>query len=230
MSVDTPSELLAPFWTAVGITGGLIFYSRFYVQWFVSERRGQSVVPIAFWYMSGAGTLMLLPYAIITQSPVGALSQCFNIVVYTRNLVHIWRKRGKLTKRTNTMIHAFAGIIAVVAILSTLSVWLREFEATRSVSMASPKQTWIWLGVGLVGQALFAGRFALQWAVTEKRRESTVPPAFWYLSVLAATLQTACFTQRQEWVFAIGMAATILIYLRNIMLLRLREPRGEPAQ
>ena len=187
-------------------------------------------MPTVFWYMSGAGTLMLLPYAIITQSPVGTLSQCFNVVVYTRNLVHIWRKRGRLTKRANAVVHAFAGIIAAVAILSTLSVWLREFEAVRSASMASTKQTWIWLGVGLIGQALFAARFALQWAVTEKRRESTVPPAFWHLSLLAATLQTACFAQRQEWIFATGMAATIIIYLRNIMLLRVREPQGEPAQ
>lgn len=57
-----------------------------------------------------------------------------------------------------------------------------------------------------------------------------MPPAFWYLSLGAAILQTACFTQRKEWVFAIGMAATIFIYVRNILLLRVPEPEEEQAQ
>jgi len=229
MAATSSSELIGPLWTTLGIMGGVIFYSRFYVQWFVSERRGQSVMPIGFWYMSGVGSLMLLPYAVASQSPIGALSQCFNIVVYIRNLVHIWRKKGRLTKRTNAFIHTAAALIAIVAISATIVVWLREYGATRSASLGVTQQTWIWLGAGLVGQALFATRFALQWAVTEKRRESTIPPAFWYLSLVAAILQTACFTQRQEWVFAIGMAATIFIYIRNIMLLRVQEPEEEQA-
>lgn len=224
MTEGISSELIAPFWAALGVAGGLVFYGRFYVQWLVSERRGQSVMPIGFWYMSGAGSLMLLPYAVVSQSPIGALSQCFNIVVYTRNLVHIWRRKGRLTKRTNTIIHTVAALITIVAISSTFWVWLREYDATRSSSLGAAQQTWIWLGAGLAGQALFAARFALQWAVTEKRGESTVPPAFWYLSLGATILQTACFTQRQEWVFAIGMAATVFVYIRNIMLLRVQKP------
>lgn len=223
------SEFSSTLWTIVGVMGGLIFYTRFYVQWFVSERQRHSVVPVGFWYMSAVGTLMLLPYAVVSQSPVGALSQCFNIVVYTRNLVHIWRGKGTLTKRVDTMLHAAVALIVIIAMGFVISVWIREYDIGRSSSSSTPHQTWIWLGVGVLGQTLFASRSLLQWVVTERGHKSIVPPAFWPLSLVAAVLQTACFVQRQEWVFAVGVAATIVVYVRNIMLLHPEETEGMPA-
>ena len=68
-------------WTLFGVAGGLIFYGRFYVQWIASERAGRSVMPVAFWYMSSAGSVMLVAYAFALQSPLGALGQTFNIVI-----------------------------------------------------------------------------------------------------------------------------------------------------
>ena len=82
---------LALIWQAIGIAGGLIFYGRFYVQWIASERAGKSVMPIVFWYMSSVGSVLLMMFAFVSQSPVGALGQSFNLVVYSRNLIHIWR-------------------------------------------------------------------------------------------------------------------------------------------
>ena len=216
------SEML---WTVVGVSGAFIFYSRFYVQWYVSERQGKSVVPVGFWYMSGVGTLMLLPYAIFSHSPIGALSQCFNIVVYARNLVHIWRRNEKLTKCTDRLIHILIVLIAFVAITAALSVWIHEYKITKTDPLSTPEQTWLWLGIGLLGQILFTSRLLLQWIVTEKKRQSTIPPAFWHLSFFAALLQSASFIQRHEWIFAVGVAATIIIYLRNIMLLSLEKKK-----
>ncbi len=217
-------------WSVIGVVGGLIFYGRFYVQWFVSERQQQSVVPIGFWYMSGIGTLMLLPYAVVSQSPLGALSQCFNIVVYTRNLVHIWRSKGRLTRRVNMLVHGTAGFIAVIAFGFVINVWMREYHMDSSSSENAVHQTWFWLGIGVLGQALFASRFLIQWISTEREGDSIIPPVFWPISIVAATLQTACFAQRHEWVFAIGIAATILIYIRNIILLTTKRTEGITAR
>ena len=58
----------------------------FFVQWVVSERRRQSVVPVIFWYFSIAGGVLLLIYSIHrrdTVFTVGSLLGCF---VYMRNL------------------------------------------------------------------------------------------------------------------------------------------------
>ena len=51
-------------WLALGFIGQAIFGSRFVVQWLVSERKKRSVIPKAFWYLSIAGSVVLLTYAI----------------------------------------------------------------------------------------------------------------------------------------------------------------------
>jgi lipid-A-disaccharide synthase-like uncharacterized protein len=78
-------------WLAVGFAGQLLFTSRFLVQWITSERRGQSVVPVAFWWLSLGGAALLLAYAIYRRDPVFILGQAFGFVVYVRNLALIAR-------------------------------------------------------------------------------------------------------------------------------------------
>ena len=76
-------------WIGIGFFGQLLFTSRFLVQWIVSERRKESVIPIAFWWFSLMGGITLLSYAIWRQDPVFVLGQGAGLVVYTRNLVLI---------------------------------------------------------------------------------------------------------------------------------------------
>ncbi len=216
---ETAPEAVGGLWLAVGAIGGIIFYGRFYVQWIASEIKRKSVMPVAFWYMSSVGSVMLLTFAVATQSPVGALGQCFNIITYSRNLVHIWREKGTLTKKFNFWLHVVVFSIALVAFGFVIKIWLREYEATSKASPGEAATTWLWLGIGLAGQALFAGRFLIQWIMTEIKRKSVIPTIFWHLSIVAATLQVASFAQRQEWVFAAGGAATILIYARNLLFI-----------
>ena len=79
-------------WLVVGFVGQALFGSRFLVQWIVSERKGESVVPRAFWYLSLGGAALLLAYAIWRQDPVFILGQSFGFLVYTRNLILIARR------------------------------------------------------------------------------------------------------------------------------------------
>jgi lipid-A-disaccharide synthase-like uncharacterized protein len=78
-------------WIAVGLLGQALFSARFLVQWIVSERRQQSVVPRQFWYFSVGGGVMLLIYAIYRHDPVFILGQGAGLVVYARNLYFIHR-------------------------------------------------------------------------------------------------------------------------------------------
>lgn len=73
-------------WVAVGFIGQAVFSARFIVQWIVSERRKQSVIPNSFWALSIAGSLILLSYALYRRDPVFILGQAFGILVYGRNL------------------------------------------------------------------------------------------------------------------------------------------------
>jgi lipid-A-disaccharide synthase-like uncharacterized protein len=78
-----------PFWLVIGLLGQLLFSARFLVQWISSERQGRSVVPLAFWWLSIAGSLVLLCYAIHRRDPVFILGQSMGFVIYVRNLMLI---------------------------------------------------------------------------------------------------------------------------------------------
>ncbi len=80
-------------WVVLGLGAQAIFAGRFLVQWIASERAGRSYVPVAFWYISIVGGLMLLAYAIWRQDIVFILGQMFGVIVYTRNLVLIHKAR-----------------------------------------------------------------------------------------------------------------------------------------
>jgi lipid-A-disaccharide synthase-like uncharacterized protein len=81
--VDSRLELL---WVMFGLFGQLLFTGRFLVQWIASERARRSVVPVAFWYLSIAGGLVLLAYAIHIADPVFIFGQSLGVVIYARNL------------------------------------------------------------------------------------------------------------------------------------------------
>ena len=81
------------FWIALGFFAQGLFSARFLVQWLASEKAGKSVVPTAFWFLSIGGSILLLSYAIYRQDPVFILGQAFGTLVYSRNLILIWRER-----------------------------------------------------------------------------------------------------------------------------------------
>jgi lipid-A-disaccharide synthase-like uncharacterized protein len=121
---------------------------------------------------------MLFTYAVLTTSPVGALGFCFNLVVYARNLVHIWREKGSLSRGLNIAVHSAVGAVTLFAVALMAMTWLDVYETTSHAEAHTIQQTWFWLAVGVAGQGLFAGRFIVQWAATEVKRKSVVPPAF----------------------------------------------------
>ena len=76
----------------IGFTGQALFASRFIVQWIYSENKGESVIPLSFWYLSIFGGVGLLIYAIFRKDPVIIVGQTFGIFIYLRNLILIYRK------------------------------------------------------------------------------------------------------------------------------------------
>ena len=83
MGVDSRADAI---WVVVGLFGQLMFTARFIVQWVASERAKRSVVPVAFWYFSVLGSLIVLAYGIHKLDPVIILGQLPGTVIYGRNL------------------------------------------------------------------------------------------------------------------------------------------------
>tara|TARA_Y100001980_G_C14206138_1_gene67737 strand:+ start:217 stop:504 length:288 start_codon:yes stop_codon:yes gene_type:complete len=75
----------------IGFCGQGLFASRFIIQWIYSEKKGESHIPIIFWYLSIFGGIGLLIYAISRKDPVIILGQTFGIFIYLRNLILIYK-------------------------------------------------------------------------------------------------------------------------------------------
>lgn len=77
-----------------------------------------------------------------------------------------------------------------------------------------------WVAVGLGGQLLFTGRMLVQWIASEKNRRSVVPVAFWWMSLVGASMLLVYFIWRRDIVGILGQATGWAIYVRNLILIR----------
>jgi lipid-A-disaccharide synthase-like uncharacterized protein len=76
-----------------------------------------------------------------------------------------------------------------------------------------------WLILGFTAQAIFFGRWFVQWVASEKEKKSTVPTAFWYLSLIGGVLLLIYAIYKRDPVFIVGQGAGTIIYFRNIYLI-----------
>jgi lipid-A-disaccharide synthase-like uncharacterized protein len=92
----------------------------------------------------------------------------------------------------------------------------------------------VWLIVGLLGQALFASRFIVQWFKSEMEGRSIIPVAFWYCSLAGGVVSLAYAIHIESAPFIIGQGSGLVVYSRNLYLIfreraALREAAGHPV-
>lgn len=82
-----------------------------------------------------------------------------------------------------------------------------------------------WIVVGLLAQAVFMARMLVQWMASEKQNRSVVPPLFWWLSLIGASMLIVYFIWRRDVIGVLGQSTGWVVYIRNIILIR-RESLG----
>lgn len=87
----------------------------------------------------------------------------------------------------------------------------------------------LWVVLGFGAQAVFAGRFLVQWLVSERERRSTVPDIFWWMSLVGGLLLFVYFVWRQDPVGVFGQSSGIVIYARNLRLIGKHKKREREA-
>lgn len=73
--------------------------------------------------------------------------------------------------------------------------------------------------LGMLGQVLFFSRFLVQWVASEKKGRSTVPLAFWYLSIGGGALLLIYALWRKDPVITLGQSVGLFVYIRNLVLI-----------
>ncbi len=85
---DIPLKILI--W---GSFGQVVFTLRFVYQWGYSEKIQSSVLPLGFWIISLIGSLLIISYGIYRLDLVLVLGQAFGLLIYTRNIILIFRNK-----------------------------------------------------------------------------------------------------------------------------------------
>ena len=73
---------------------------------------------------------------------------------------------------------------------------------------------------GFLGQLIFGARFFVQWILSEIKKKSYVPTIFWYLSLCGGIVLFIYALHKKDAVFIVGQGVGILIYARNIVLIK----------
>lgn len=189
---------------ALGLAGQACFFSRFFVQWWHSERAGRSVAPPLFWWLSLVGSAMVGVYAWSQHTHVLLVGYVLNGLIYARNIAF---QRG--STRPISVGAASVLAVAIVAALSGAAL----FELNRR---ADPSLAWVLLAG--VGQFLWSARFVLQWWVSERSSHSHFPRAFWWISLVGNALLLAYAIHLRDAVFIAGFVPGPLVQVRNLML------------
>jgi len=189
-------------WTVAGWLGNACFFSRFLVQWALSERARRSVAPPIFWWISLAGSLLLGSYALHTGRPILLAGFAVNGAIYARNL---WIRR-------------FGGRTPAAALWCAGAAALLLTVTAASRTAAEATLPWGWIACGVLGQAAWSSRFVVQWIASERRGESHFPPVFWRLSLFGNALLLAYALRLGDAVFIAGLVPGPLVQLRNLAL------------
>ena len=88
----------------------------------------------------------------------------------------------------------------------------------------------LWLIVGFGAQLCFSLRFIIQWVISERKKRSVVPLAFWYFSIFGGFGLLIYSIHIKDPVFILGQSCGIFIYFRNLILLKRRKTNFSPCR
>ena len=83
--------------------------------------------------------------------------------------------------------------------------------------------------LGFIGQGLFSARFIVQWIQSERAGRSLIPLCFWYLSVGGGSILLVYAIMRRDPVFILGQAGGLVVYVRNLFLIRRERTREQDS-
>ncbi|NEW85318.1 MAG: lauroyl acyltransferase [Mariniphaga sp.] len=202
---------------AIGFLAQLLFAARMIVQWVKSEKAGKSISPVIFWQLSILGSLIFLLYGILRHDFAIVLGQILVYFIYIRNL-HLqeqWRPIPLLFR-----------FIVIIAPIITLAYLFSDTHGNftsllKNEAISFPLKIW-----GSIGQVIFTLRFYVQWIDSESKKESVLTRRFWLVSGVGSFMILIYAVLRFDPVLFLGQLSGLVIYLRNLMLGKMRRAKG----
>lgn len=196
---------------SIGFIAQILFSSRMILQWIISEKNKKVLTPVLFWEISLFASFLLFVYGYLRHDFSIMLGQTLTYYIYIRNiqLQNDWNKIPKLLRWFILIFPAFI-------------VWYGFNNNVVDVEHLFKNENipqWL-LFLGIIGQLLFTLRFIYQWIYSEKSKSSVLPMGFWVISLSGSLLIFIYAIIRKDPVLLAGHAMGLIIYFRNIIILK----------
>jgi len=162
-------------WAGLVWAGQACYFSRFLVQWRMSEKAKKSVTPRVFWWLSLAGVLLAGTGAFGEKEWILVPAFIVNGFLYTRNLMLSSKTGASPLGPAPAMLF---GLVAAAFVL--------YFGMDQTPELEQGAELWILAGI--LGQAIWGTRFLVQWFLSERLGKSHFPIGFWWMSIAGAML------------------------------------------
>ncbi len=201
-------------WEGLVWAGQACYFSRFLVQWMLSEKAKRSVTPRIFWWLSLSGVLLAGTGAVGQEVWILVPAFVVNGFLYLRNLV---LSGSEKPTRLGPIPAATLGLLAAVLLL--------YFGMDKAPELEEGAE--IWILAGILGQCIWGTRFLVQWFLSEKLGKSHFPMGFWWLSVVGAMLNLVYTTWLGKPEFMAAFLIAWFVPVRNLILEYKRRHAGE---
>ena len=195
----------------IGFFAQLLFSSRLLAQWILSEKNKKVLTPTLFWELSLIASFLLFIYGYLRADFSIMLGQTITYFIYIRN-IQIQQKWKQLPLFLRWFLFLFPGLLIVYYFNNNVYDINLLFKNSEI-----PLYLLIW---GSLAQVIFTLRFVYQWWYSEKNKKSVLPFGFWSLSLLGSTMIIIYAIFRKDPVLFVGHTAGIIIYSRNLFLLK----------
>lgn len=196
---------------AIGFLAQLLFSGRMLLQWLLSEKSKKVLTPRLFWQLSLLASFLLFVYGWLRDDFAIMLGQTLTYFIYIRN-IQLQGEWKKLPRAFRLFLYLFPAIIVFYG-YNNNAYDLNDFFKNDAIPL--------WLIVlGSVAQIIFTFRFVYQWLYSEKKKTSSLPMGFWLLSLVGASLILTYAIIRKDPVLFAGHALGLIIYTRNLFILK----------
>ena len=195
--------------TLIGFVGQGLFFSRFAVQLFLSEKHKRVITPSIFWKLSLLASVIFFIYGYLREDFSIMLGQTFTYFIYIRNL-QLQGEWKKMHLGFRLLLFAFPVFIIIYAYNNGV------YDLDKLLNKENIS-TWL-LILGIIAQLIFIFRFIYQWIISEKEKTSQLPLGFWRISLLGSMLILTYAIFRIDIVLMLAHSIGMMVYLRNIFL------------
>ena len=189
----------------LGFLAQTLFGLRIVLQWFLSEKRKESVSPLGFWVLSLAGSLLFLFYGLMREDWVIIIGQTISYYIYVKNLQlkQYWQYFSPLLKSLTLSVPVL--VIILYAASLNCKLWSLPGDVPKYV-----------LVIGFAGQFLMSVRFVYQLFHSVRAGQSILPSAFWLMSLSGSLMLLVYAIFRKDPVLLIAQSLTLIPYSRNL--------------